>query len=809
MTRSIQTDSPLTSEEPHSPKHFVVSMGLLEHSTDAFLFVKGQTIIACNASAAKLLGDELTNCVGKQIGDFLEKQVDKQPLYIPGHTETNIEKSLQTLENTGWLETQWSCHNAKNEPLDLSVTGEQTEAQDWGTLLLKPLFVPQAFNNKQLQLHEDAERIAGVGAWDWDLQTGELYWSSGLYDIYGRDPSQGPPTSVENTQLIHPDDVEVIRENLQRAIQEGIVAHSEYRVTRQDNKELRLLRAEAEIITDEEGTVSRLFGIVRDITEQRRTAEQLQDALHQLNLGINTAQLGIWKLDFTTGNLEWNDVMFQIFNVSKEEFDHDINSWRQRVHPDDFEEATRGFSIVQSGEVFYNIGYRLLWPNGEVRHIMVSGRPINDHNGDLIAMMGINVDVTDIQREKEERERAQQELRKHRDELEERVTNRTRELSALYKIASSNNQYNEIQSILQVILNHAMDAMQCSSGVVHFLNKETQCFELMVEKNLPQNIKELVKSVPEELALLLYNTDVDPLPTVMDNTELVERSTIPLDSLGVQYYAGVPIRAGGQSLGSLCVMRHDPNQPKFTRDELTLLTSIAEQTGAVWESTRLRRRIEKAAVLEERQRLARNLHDSVTQLLYSMTLLAEAGQRILQKPDAPNPSQYIQRLGEIAQQALKEMRLLIYELRPLALQQKGLLEALQHRLESVEARSGVEYNLQAQDILVLNRLAEEELYRIALEALNNALKHSGATQVDIKLYQTQEFLVLSITDNGIGFQEETIETNGGMGLLSIKERTSRLQALYEYQSQPEQGTSLIVQVPLSQIISQPDLINFF
>ena len=151
------------------------------------------------------------------------------------------------------------------------------------------------------------------------------------------------------------------------------------------------------------------------------------------------------------------------------------------------------------------------------------------------------------------------------------------------------------------------------------------------------------------------------------------------------------------------------------------------------------------AALEERQRLARELHDLVTQSLYSLTLLAEASRRMALDGNTEKMIGNIARLGETAQQALKEMRLLVYELRPLALETAGLVEALQHRLDAVEKRAGVEARLKVDSNCDIPADVENGLYRIAQEVLNNSLKHAEATRVSVRLLADSQCVEMEIT----------------------------------------------------------------
>lgn len=211
-------------------------------------------------------------------------------------------------------------------------------------------------------------------------------------------------------------------------------------------------------------------------------------------------------------------------------------------------------------------------------------------------------------------------------------------------------------------------------------------------------------------------------------------------------------------------------------------------------------RAEELAVLQERNRLARELHDSVTQSLYSLTLLAEAGQRMIKAGDLQQIEGNQTRLGEIAQQALQEMRLLVFELRPLALKNAGLIGALNQRLEAVERRAGVEAHLKVNGECKCSEALEEELYRIAQEALNNALKHARASEVEVSIQCVDSNVVLEITDNGAGFDLNQAGDKGGMGLTSMRERAVKIGGTLTLQTSPEQGTRIRIEVDSASVV---------
>jgi signal transduction histidine kinase len=198
------------------------------------------------------------------------------------------------------------------------------------------------------------------------------------------------------------------------------------------------------------------------------------------------------------------------------------------------------------------------------------------------------------------------------------------------------------------------------------------------------------------------------------------------------------------------------------------------------------------AVAAERSRLARDLHDSVTQSIYSLTLLAEAGQRMIQAGDLQQIDANQARLGEIAQQALQEMRLMVYELRPLALRSEGLIGALEQRLEAVERRAGVEARLLVKGEVELPTELEEELYRIAQEALNNALKHARAFAVTVDVRVEEGSIALEVIDDGRGFDPEAVSDAAGLGLVGMKERAEKIGGTLQVISAPGKGTRVRV-----------------
>ncbi len=264
----------------------------------------------------------------------------------------------------------------------------------------------------------------------------------------------------------------------------------------------------------------------------------------------------------------------------------------------------------------------------------------------------------------------------------------------------------------------------------------------------------------------------------------------------------VPISARGTLLGVLNL--ESPDRACFALNDVSLLTAVADLLAGMIEQTRLAQRAQEAAVLRERNRLARELHDSVTQQLFSITLTAQAARTHLERnPQRVEP--LLERLQETASAALTEMRALISQLRPPALAEQGLVTALRQLVAQISHREGLRIDLRVSGDERLTQGFEAALYRIVQEALNNIVKHANACCVQIVLDCQPQHVALTVADDGQGFELEALPSvyhpppSGfrQLGLVTMHERASELGGSLRLHSQVGQGTSLTLLIPRS------------
>jgi signal transduction histidine kinase len=400
--------------------------------------------------------------------------------------------------------------------------------------------------------------------------------------------------------------------------------------------------------------------------------------------------------------------------------------------------------------------------------------------------------------------------------LEALVQSRTRDLSALYEVTATTNLPLDLSDLLQRVLATVLDVLGPRAALLHMNEDDNLALEIEDPEALNGQLEPYLFGPPPEdsasgsalflvayagldshqVSILPSSTDPEaPWQQVLEQGNIVVQPQLPITIQAGDHHlvacVGVPVRAKGRVQGVLSVL--DETLGHLSAEDIALLAAIADHVGGAVERSRLRRRAEQAAVIEERQRLARDLHDSVTQTLYSLVLFAEAGKDALQAGNMERTGSHLVRLRDTAQQALKEMRLLIYELRPLALQSEGLVGALRHRLETVEQRAGIEAHLEVETLAPLPERVEAGLYGIAQEALNNVLKHARATQVTVRLSAGTQSVDLEIIDNGRGFPGGD-RLEGGIGLTSMRERARALGGTVSIRSETGRGASVLVTI---------------
>jgi signal transduction histidine kinase len=257
-------------------------------------------------------------------------------------------------------------------------------------------------------------------------------------------------------------------------------------------------------------------------------------------------------------------------------------------------------------------------------------------------------------------------------------------------------------------------------------------------------------------------------------------------------WMAVPLVLKEQVLGMVTFTARESGY--FTARHAALAQAVANQAAIAIANARLYEQALALAALEERQKLARELHDSVSQALYGIALGAHTARKALER-DPEHVAEPLDYVLALAEAGLAEMRALIFELRPESLEQEGLVSALTKQGNALQARYELRVHLDLCDEPPLSLPIKQELYRIAQEAMHNTVKHAHARQVNLRLSQTSEGVLLEVGDDGVGFDAQGAFP-GHLGLHSMRERVSKLGGVLQIESAPGQGTRLRAQVPV-------------
>jgi signal transduction histidine kinase len=259
-------------------------------------------------------------------------------------------------------------------------------------------------------------------------------------------------------------------------------------------------------------------------------------------------------------------------------------------------------------------------------------------------------------------------------------------------------------------------------------------------------------------------------------------------------FLGVPIVSRNGVIGAFYLTDKEAAS-EFEHEDEELIVMLAAHAAIAIENARLYERSRELSIVEERNRLALELHDAVSQKLFGLVLSAEAVETLLER-DPGEARAELERLRTLAQEAMDELRSLVFELRPAALESEGLATALRKHVRVLRRAHPAAIELQVVGEPPREPALEREVFRIAQEALQNALRHADAARLDVRLDATNGRLVLSVEDDGAGFDPDAIEVRSRrLGLTSMEERARAVGGTLTIESRPGAGTTVRLEVP--------------
>jgi PAS domain S-box-containing protein len=634
-----------------------------------------------------------------------------------------------------------------------------------------------------------AERLAlaiegaNDGLWDWDIDANTVYYSPRWKSMLGYADDEISDDFDEWTRRIHPDD----RERCLAAIEAHLkspesVYRLEHRLRHKDGS-WRWILTRAASLRDASGRAYRIAGWHTDITERRARESQVTERERQYHDIFESTSDGLILNDLKSGRVvEANPAACAMHGYTRREF---VGMQPTAFIAPEYHEAfERYMEAARDGRSFrmHAIDVR---KDGSLLHVEI--------HGSTIAYSGQTY-VLGVVRDIDER------VAYYR-ELERRVQLRTQELTTLLDIAQSVVSTLDLQPLLHTILDQLKTVVDYTGAAIIARHGDT--LSLLDYRGPARGDEiEILERSPDFQEVLRNFLNEQEVRVVADvrgdepGAAAFRRAAgayMATEFAFVRSWMGLPLIAKDHVTGMLNIVHVEPDY--FSERHVALATAVAGQAAVALENSRLYEQGKDLATLEERQRLARELHDSVSQALFGITLGARTARTLLDRDPAraAEPLEYAMSLAEAA---LAEMRTLIFELRPESLANEGLIVALEKLATAARARHHIEVHMMLMNEPSISLDAKQALYRIAQEALQNVVRHAHATEVTLSLTQKDgDELLLDIHDNGIGF-DPSGSYPGHLGLNSMRERVMRLGGVFTLESVPDQGTHLSASIPL-------------
>jgi len=567
------------------------------------------------------------------------------------------------------------------------------------------------------------------------------------------------------------------------------------------------------------------------LSRVRKSLRELRDSEARLAEGEILSRTGSWTWSVSNhDNVYWSAGHFRIYGFDPQDRPVSYQVARQRIHPEDLDSFEESFDQAVRERKVWEFDHRIALPDASIKYIHTIGRPVLNESGNLVEYIGTAMDVTEQHRSTAALERAlaevkslNVELRLTNEELRIQISERKQAQEALRvseqrriaQLAKANEALRGcLDTLAQVpelddFLGQVMAAITRQLGAVfstlRMLNVEqnTLTVELVfqedrvlspIEAGFPERWRSMS---PDEQHLATYRAQPTTVTRMLDpHSPTPEGLRDYLLGLGIRTGLIIPLTSGGQMHGLLAF--YFLQERDFASEELEIARALATQASLAIHLTRLAKTARQSAVLEERNRLAGEIHDSLAQSFAGISMQLFAAQEVIQTTD-DNSLGYIERANDLARFGLAEARRSALSLRSDVIEESGLIEALQMLVERSNIPGRLRCNFRSNGIRKesLPLQVQHDLLRIAQEAISNALRHAKPTVISVNLRLDSPNLVLEIRDNGSGIDNTRLENGEGLGLGNMRNRAKSLGAELDIRTAAGRGTSIIVRLPIS------------
>lgn len=648
------------------------------------------------------------------------------------------------------------------------------------------------------QRMREAAAAARFGSYSYDFETGASHWSDELYTIHGLEPG-GPIDRGRMEDLIHPDDLAYFRQYIQRAVDSPDEEYEgEFRIVRGDGQ-VRWMSDRGQIECSDEGPDRppvRAVGMVIDVTERRAAEEALRESEERVRVATEATEIGTWEWFLETDELHWSEVECRLIGCQQVETTTTVQSFFERIHPDDLAELRRKVEAAINEDQPYDHEFRVVRADGEVRWLAGKGEVFRDEAGKPVRMLGVNFDVT-------HRKDLERKLHQLNASLEQQVSQRTAILNLLQDITRKANEARTVEdatvAAMERIARHngwqvghlwrlADDGSGdfVSSGIWHLAEKAETAVARMDEF---RQICRETRFQPGQFLIGAVAQKGEPV-WIDDVAKLANWRRGDAKKLGLHAVIAFPITVNSEVTAVVEFFSSHP--AKRDKRFMEIMPDVGIQLGHVFERKWLEKMVADAADAEQR-RIGSDIHDGLGQELTGLRYMTQTHAETLAAQESPEVKT-AQRMTEWLESVQRQLRGIVRKLVPVEIDEQGLVAALRGLAEQTTQTHDVVCSLACpQSIRVADATLATHIYRIAQEALCNAVTHGHASEIKITLTKEQGALKLQVDDDGVGIKPAT-DQKAGFGLRSMAYRAGLIGAQFQCQPSDEGGTRVVCTV---------------
>jgi len=648
----------------------------------------------------------------------------------------------------------------------------------------------------------EAQRLGRMGSVGSDLRTKRIFWSDEAARIYGYAPGT-EPTPERILQRSHPDDADRMREALGQAVIGGRDVDWEHRLLMPDGS-IKHLHDVVRYVRDDAGG-DKMIGVIMDVTAHKLAEETIRRSEKYLAEAQRLSRTGSFGWNVATGELVWSEETFRILGYDLEK-KPTLELVFERVHPEDRAFVKRALDVARGEDSHLNLEHRLLLPDGVVKYVHVLAKPTKTEGGRL-QFIGAVMDITERKQAAEALRASDHLARGQLDALVDTLAALAREskpekfLEQVYHIICE--QLGAVGLVGWETESHGGGIKLIASFEDDRLHLPTQeemqvwhapganeahpvWRELFTNPEACAYSRITVNPLGAQIALLPDGAWHDSLRALAENP-VMERRLKRRAAAGIRGTLIIPSGVGGKVNGCYFISFRQHRQ--FRQEELGLTRAMVHLATLAHRLYRLSEQSREAAAVSERNRLARDIHDTLAQGFTGVIMQLEAAKDAMQREDWSVVDEHVTRAAKQARASLGDARRSVVALRPHSVREgqfRNVLEELMRRIAD-GSKVQVVFHIEGHERpLALD--CEDNLVRIAQEALNNTMKHAKATAFRATLRYLEDRTEFHLMDNGRGF--EISEPHDGFGLIGMRERVNGMKGRFMLQSGPGQGTEI-------------------